>query len=165
MQYNISYSLLSDDNMLTCNLETLVATYHRYFSRQDNFRVGSAIVLLLRMRDLLPSSSQRLAALSLLHELYRSDSASSNPFGLFFVELLQPTMEGHTHAAALTERWFLSQILSPTLPREVSCMHQAVVVAVVAVVVVVAVCCCLVLLLFYFTWYFNYSFHRQLIRL
>lgn len=109
--------------MLTCNLEGLVATYHRYFSRQDSFRVGSAIVLLLRMCDLLPVPSQRLGALFLLHEIYRSDSTSSNPFSLFFVELLQPTMEeSQNQGASLTERWFLAQILAPTLPREVCCM-------------------------------------------
>lgn len=106
--------------MQTCNLEGLVATYHRYFSRQDSFRVGSAIVLLLRMRDLLPSSSQRLGALFLLHELYRSDSTCCNPFSLFFVELLQPTMEEcHSQGASPIERWFLAQIFAPTLPREV----------------------------------------------
>ncbi len=114
------FSLLSEENMLACNLETLFSTYHRYFSRQDSFRVGSAIVLLLRMRDLLPGAAQRLAALALLHELYRSDSTSSNPFALFFVELLQPSLEGHNHGASLTERWFLAQIMAPTLPREVN---------------------------------------------
>ncbi len=114
---SIYCSILSEENMQTCNLENLVATYHRYFSRQDNFRVGSAIIVFLRMRDLLPSPSQRLAAFSLLHELYRSDSASTNPFSLFFVECLQPTSENQ--GTNLTEQWFLAQILSPTLPREV----------------------------------------------
>ena len=105
--------------MQTCSLETLVGTYHRYFSRQDSFRVGSALILLLRMRDLLPGPAQRLAAFSLFYELYRSDSATSNPFSLFFVELLQ-TEDGHGQELSLTERWFLSQLLSTTLPREVS---------------------------------------------
>lgn len=106
---------------MTCTLETLVATYHRYFSRQDSFRVGSALVLLLKMPDLLPGQAQRLAALSLLHELYRSDSTSSNPFALFFVELLQPsTEEGQTtQGPSQIERWFLAEILTPVLPREV----------------------------------------------
>lgn len=113
------HSLLSDDNMVGSNLENLVATYHRYFTRQDSFRVGSAVVLLLRLRDLLPSPSQRLAALSLLHEIYRSDSASSNPFSLFFAEMLQSTTEGDGSVSQV-ERWFLAQILAPTLPREVS---------------------------------------------
>lgn len=112
-------SLLSDDNMVSCNLETLVATYHRYFTRQDSFRVGSALVLLLKMRDLLPSPPQRLAALFLLHELYRSDSTSSNPFSLFFAEMLQSHAEGDG-TVSMVERWFLAQILAPTLPREVS---------------------------------------------
>ena len=115
-------SLLSEENTMTCSLESVVSTYRRHFSRQDSYRVGSALVVLLRLRDLLSAPSQRLAALAVLHELYRSDSFVSNPFALFFVELLQPTMEeGHTQAgASTTERWFLTQILSPSFPREVS---------------------------------------------
>ena len=105
--------------MMSCNLESLVASYHRSFTRQDNYRVGSAIVLLLRTYDLLPSSSQRIAALFLLHELYRSDATASNPFAFFFIEILQPTMEKEDTLSP-NERWFLTQILSPTLPREVS---------------------------------------------
>lgn len=112
------FSILSEENMQSCNLENLVVTYHRYFSRQDNFRVGSAIVLFLRMRDLLPSLSQRLAAFSLLHELYRSDCTSTNPFSLFFVECLQ-TSSSENQGISLIEKWFLTQLLSPTLPREV----------------------------------------------
>lgn len=110
-------NLLSDENMQSCNLESLVATYHRYFTRQDSYRVGSALVLLLRQRDLLPSPPQRLAALFLLHELYRSDSTSANPFTLFFVQLLQSNRDNNGGASS-TEQWFLSQILSPSLPRE-----------------------------------------------
>jgi len=105
-----------------------VAIYHRHFSRQDSYRVGSALTLLLRMRDLLPTSAQRIAALALLHELYRSDSYSGNPFNLFFAEMLQPTAEeGHGQVGMVTmERWFLAQILSPAFPREVMCVFVCV---------------------------------------
>ena len=119
--HSIYDRLLSDENTRTCTLENLVGIYHRHFSRQDSFRVGSALTLLLKMRDLLPTSAQRIAALALLHELYRSDSYSSNPFNLFFAEMLQPTVEeGHSQVGVVTmERWFLAQILSPAFPREV----------------------------------------------
>ncbi len=107
---------------MSCSLENLVGLYHRHFSRQDNYRVGSALTLMLKLRDLLPSSAQRISALALLHELYRTDSFSSNPFCLFFAEMLQPTMEeGRSQVGVVSmERWFLAQILSPTFPREVS---------------------------------------------
>ena len=93
----------------------------------DNFRVGSALVLLLQMKDLLPSPSQRIAAIFLLHELYRSDTTSANPFVSFFAELLQPSVEDDRaqmnlpcgHGLSAVEQWFLAQLLAPTLQREV----------------------------------------------
>ena len=113
--------LLSEESTLSCSLENLVGMYHRHFSRQDSYRVGSALSLLLKLRDLLPTPAQRIAAMALLHELYRSDSFSSNPFCLFFAELLQPTVEEGRGQGGVTttERWFLAQILSPAFPREV----------------------------------------------
>ena len=49
--------------------------------------------MLLQHKDLLPLPSQRIAAMFLLHELYRSDQTSANPFAQFFAELLQPQVE------------------------------------------------------------------------
>ena len=85
-------------------------------------------MMLLQMKDLLPSSAQRIAAIFLLYELYRSDSPSANPFAMFLVELLQPTIADDRtqqglpcgHDLSTIELWFLSQLLNPSFPREVS---------------------------------------------
>lgn len=120
-------SLLAEENLRSCNLEALLSSYHRYFGKLDNFRVGSALTLLLQMKDLLPSPAQRIAAIFLLHELYRSDTASANPFISFFAELLQPSVDDDRaqmnlpcgHGLSTIEQWFLAQLLAPTLQREV----------------------------------------------
>ena len=120
-------SLLAEDSLRSYNLETLLSSYHRYFGKQDNFRVGSALIILLQMKDLLPSSAQRIAAIFLIHELYRSDTTSANPFMSFFAELLQPSVEDDRsqmnlpcgHSLSTIEQWFLAQLLAPTLQREV----------------------------------------------
>ena len=120
-------SLLAEENLRSCNLETLLSSYHRYFGKLDNFRVGSALTILLQMKDLLPSPAQRIAAIFLLHELYRSDTASANPFISFFAELLQPSVDDDRaqmnlpcgHGLSPIEQWFLAQLLAPTLQREV----------------------------------------------
>lgn len=50
--------------------------------------VGNALVMLLQNSDLLPSPSQRLAAVLLLYELFKSETPSSHPFSSVFVQLL-----------------------------------------------------------------------------
>lgn len=87
--------------------------------------------MLLQEGDLLPLSSQRVAAIFLLYQLYRSDAVSANPFASFFIELLQPSVEDDRAALGLPcgytlrpmERWFLAQLLTPSLPREVRLFH------------------------------------------
>lgn len=50
--------------------------------------VGCMLVLLLQQSDLLAQSSQRVAVLALLHELYRGESLIHNPFSAVFLHLL-----------------------------------------------------------------------------
>jgi hypothetical protein len=52
------------------------------------FAVGCAIILLLQQADLLPKPTQRLAAITLLHDLYRGESMAMNPFATVFIHLL-----------------------------------------------------------------------------
>ena len=121
-------SILSEESLTTANLESLAALFHRHFSKQDGFRVLSTLVMLLQMRDLLPDPSQRVAALFLLYEVYRSDGLAANPFTLFFAELLQPSVQDDRAQRGLpcgydlsqVEVWFLSQLLATSIPRDVS---------------------------------------------
>lgn len=53
------------------------------------FPVGNALVMLLQNADLLPLPSQRLAAVLILHELFKSqDSQNFHPFSSVFALLL-----------------------------------------------------------------------------
>lgn len=54
---------------------------------QLSFLVGTCLVMLLQ-QDLLPDPEQRLAAVTLLHELYKGDPIAQTPFASVFVHLL-----------------------------------------------------------------------------
>ena len=139
---------LAEANVSSATLESLAASLRSYFAKADYFRVGNALVgesqcdltlwvylpspspqtMLLQHKDLLPLPSQRLAAMFLLYELYRSDQPSANPFAQFFVELLQLNVEDDRtvagmacgHALSVVEKWFLAQLLSSSAPKDVS---------------------------------------------
>lgn len=49
--------------------------------------VGTCIVMLLQ-NNLLPEAEQRLAAVTILHELYRGESLANTPFANVFIHLL-----------------------------------------------------------------------------
>lgn len=63
----------------------------------------------------------------LLHELYRSDQPSANPFAQFFAELLQPQVEDDRtvagtacgHSLSTVEKWFLAHLLISLSPKDV----------------------------------------------
>lgn len=126
-ELNKVLELLSEEQLSCLTLEAVSASFHRdFFTRQDHFRVGMALVLLLQQRDLLPLSAQRVTAMFLLYEFYRSDPPAANPFSQLFVELLQPAVEDDRsamglpcgHALSPVEKWFLAQLLSPSPPRD-----------------------------------------------
>lgn len=51
------------------------------------FVVGTCLVMLLQ-QDLLPTSEQRLVAVTILHELYRGEPIANTPFVNVFIQLL-----------------------------------------------------------------------------
>ncbi|XP_076471868.1 CCR4-NOT transcription complex subunit 11-like [Babylonia areolata] len=118
-------SVLSEEGTKTQTFEALASTFHGYFDKKDFFKVGSSIVLLLQNPDLLPHPTQKLAAIFLLYEMYRSEQVSTNPFASVFVHLLNPpalsTEKNEQEKVELhwaippispSERYFLSQLIS-----------------------------------------------------
>ncbi|PVD33665.1 hypothetical protein C0Q70_04923 [Pomacea canaliculata] len=82
-------------------------------------------VLLLQNQDLLPHPTQKLAAIFLLYEMYRTEPVSVNPFASVFVHLLNPPtlaaekgdkgqVELHWAIPPISpaEKYFLSQLIS-----------------------------------------------------
>ncbi|CAI8045303.1 CCR4-NOT transcription complex subunit 11 [Geodia barretti] len=118
--------VLAEANLTNSTLESVAVAIKTHFSKADYFRVGNALTMLLQHKDLLPLTSQRIAALFLLNEFYRSEQPSGNPFALFFVELLQPQVEDDRtvagvpcgHSLSPIEKWFLAHLLSSLTPKD-----------------------------------------------
>ncbi|KAL5006904.1 hypothetical protein ScPMuIL_015710 [Solemya velum] len=115
-------SVLSEDATQTQTFEALASSFHHYFTKQDHFKVGTALVLLLQNRDLLPNPTQKLAAIFLLFEMYKTELVAVNPFASVFVHLLNPPTENQDAgqfdlhwaipAISPSERYFLTQLIS-----------------------------------------------------
>lgn len=71
-------------------LENLCSRLHQTFTKQDHFKVGTALVTLLQQPDLLPKPAQRLVVITFLYDMYKSEHVSSNPFAPVFIHLLNP---------------------------------------------------------------------------
>jgi len=116
-------AIVSEESASVHSFENLASTFHGYFpNKQDNFKVGQSLVLLLQHRDLLPHPTQKLAAIFILYEMYKSDPMASNPFATVFLHLLQDTTERkdqnpfdlHSSIPPISapERYFLSNLVS-----------------------------------------------------
>ena len=70
---------------------SLCSRLHQNFTKSEHFKVGTALVTLLQQPDLLSKASQRLAAITFLYDMYKSDPVvSNNPFSPVFIQLLGP---------------------------------------------------------------------------
>ncbi|XP_062505954.1 CCR4-NOT transcription complex subunit 11-like [Corticium candelabrum] len=121
-EFSALLSLLSEEGLASMPLETLSLMFQRSFNRPDHFKMGTALVLLLNEQDLLPGSSQRVAALFLLYDMFRAEPISTSPFAAFFAQLLafdddRPTAASQQSAFTQAEKNFLIQLVT-TPPRE-----------------------------------------------
>ncbi|XP_023342997.1 CCR4-NOT transcription complex subunit 11 [Eurytemora carolleeae] len=81
-------SILEPDMVEKHSLENLCNRLHQAFNKQEHFKVGTALVTLLQHSDLLPKPAQKLAAITFLFDMYKTEPVSINPFAPVFIHLL-----------------------------------------------------------------------------
>jgi len=111
-------NLLDSDMVTKHSLENLCTRLHQTFHKQDNFKVGTALVTLLQQSDLLPKPAQKLAAITYLYDLYKNEHVSVNPFAPVFIHLLN-TVDNfednkycHLPVLNASERQYLTQLVA-----------------------------------------------------
>lgn len=122
-QCDILLGILETNSVRNFTLEALSNELHKKIDSSDFFKVGTCIVMLLQ-NNLLPESEQRLAAITLLHELFRGEPIANTPFANVFIHLLNPPEQqssvgapkleypGQLPRISSAERHFLIQLLS-----------------------------------------------------
>ncbi|XP_018912627.1 CCR4-NOT transcription complex subunit 11 [Bemisia tabaci] len=122
-QLTLLLGILSEDSCEKQSIEALISQFHQCFTKQDSFKVGAALVMLLQQNDLLPKPQQCLVAIVLLYELYRSDPLTQHPFVPVFIHLLNPPDLANKNSArpleyagqlpklSPAEKSFLSQLI------------------------------------------------------
>uniref|UniRef100_K3XBZ3 CCR4-NOT transcription complex subunit 11 n=1 Tax=Globisporangium ultimum (strain ATCC 200006 / CBS 805.95 / DAOM BR144) TaxID=431595 RepID=K3XBZ3_GLOUD len=93
-------SILNEDDK---PLETVMSSFLKTYTKNDHFKVGCTICILLQ--DNLLTSSQRVVGFSILSDLYRNESAGTNPFLPVFLEALEKGSD-------ISEKKFLVLLLS-----------------------------------------------------
>lgn len=115
--------LLSEENS-SATLESLCGQLHQLFPKEDRFKVGTTLLLLLQHVDLLPKHVQRVIALTLLFDLYKSEPLAATPFASAFVQMLKTPQEdvgngaskpsshtGHVPSLSACERNLLTSLM------------------------------------------------------
>lgn len=105
--------IISGEASLNKNLDAIALSFHKDFNRSEHFKVGMAVLTLLQNKDLLEKPAERIAALYLLFEMYRSESFSVNPFAPLFHSLVQEAGTNLKSANVSPEVYFISLITSP----------------------------------------------------
>lgn len=96
--------------------ETLATTFHRTFNKTDHFKVGCSLHFMLE-DSLLRQTSHRLAAFYILHDLYKTEQITNNPFLLVFVDSLQRPIDP-------VEKQLLIFIINSSYPKDVCIVNQ-----------------------------------------
>jgi hypothetical protein len=81
-------SVLSEDNTSVQTFEAIANSFHQFFTKQDFFKIGCALVTLLQNKDLIVHPTQRIVCIFFLYDMYRSDPIASNPFASVFISLV-----------------------------------------------------------------------------
>lgn len=84
---------LINEEHLDTTLENLCNQLHQSFPKEDRFKIGTTLLLLLQHVDLLPKHIQRIIALTLLFDLYKGEPIASTPFAPVFVQMLKTPQE------------------------------------------------------------------------
>ncbi|CAB0036706.1 unnamed protein product, partial [Trichogramma brassicae] len=79
--------LLDEDTNASTSLESLSNQLHTIFPREERFKVGMTLLLLLQHVDLLPGELQRIIAVAMLFDLYKGEPLASTPFASIFLFL------------------------------------------------------------------------------
>ncbi|CAL1263244.1 unnamed protein product [Larinioides sclopetarius] len=112
-ELNSLTNILEESGLGQRTFENVAASFHHCFNKQDHFRVGSALIVLLQQEDLLFSREQRLMSVYLLYEMYRTEPIQANPFASVFVHLLHPPDEMKSENGEFVKRpWALPRLSS-----------------------------------------------------
>jgi len=106
-------TLLNSDDLYTSSFDT-VANKIANLTFKDNFKVGSAIVMLLQNPDLLAKPHHHIACIYILYTLYKADHISKNPFASVLIHLLQP----HQKSEVEGTNYLVSLSKLPTISKE-----------------------------------------------
>lgn len=87
-QLSTLMSILSEETVENQTLEYLVSQLHQFFKREDNFKVGCTLLMLIQHSDFLLNQTQKFAAIILCYELYRNEPIATNPLAPIFMHLL-----------------------------------------------------------------------------
>ena len=100
---DILINILREDK----TLNEIAISYHKSFSKTNSFKIGCTLNILLE-ENLLPEYN-RIPALYLLYEMYKTDSISSNPFLLLFLDELQ-----NEHCNIQEKNFIIQLLLNPS---------------------------------------------------
>ncbi|XP_051174002.1 CCR4-NOT transcription complex subunit 11 [Leptopilina boulardi] len=114
--------IVNEDNV-NINFENLSNQLHQKFPKENHFKIGMTLLLLLQHNDLLSNQIQRVIAVGLLYDLYRGESIATTPFASVFVQILKSPEEStivgkinnpsHVPALSQCEKNLLAGLLGP----------------------------------------------------
>lgn len=120
-EIQVLLGILMDENLENHSIEHIISQVNQHISKSSYFKLGHAIVTVI-VNNIIQKPSQRIVALSILYDLYKTDSFAHNPFGIFFIELLQPesSRKFSTQEVRLkpVERSFLSHLIASNQGKE-----------------------------------------------